>query len=211
MSDKYLIYGYKFAGDHPHAGEWCYVGQTSRALHLRHNGHLRDDLAIDYFLRDYPAHWSGPHIILDNISHESVAELEEHFANHYDTWQPRGFNGAAGSVLSQDTRNKMSARKIGVKRPPDVCRNIAASKTGDKNYWFGKRHSPETLEIMSAAQAGENAYWFGKKQPAEMVAKRVAKNTGQRRTVEQSRRMSQAQVLRRARERAEKEAQNALS
>lgn len=115
---------------------------------------------------------------------------------------------------------KIRARLVGKKKTPAHCAALGASRRGkklsaehrvklseahigEKNHFFGKRHSPETIAKMtgkkrtpehcaalSAAFAGEKHPLFGTKQSPETIAKKVAKLSGQKRTPEQRARIS---------------------
>ena len=65
-----------------------------------------------------------------------------------------------GKIVSEVTRKKMSTAASGK-------RNGMYGKTGDKNPFYGKKHSQESRQKMSAAQKGEKSHNYGKKFSAE--------------------------------------------
>ena len=172
----FTVYGYKYAGDHPCAGAWCYVGITIQGIRRRHRNHkagTKQD--IDNFMQACPNHCSGPHIIATPDTEEEMGRLEKHYADTYGTWIPHGFNYRAGDVTTAEVRRK-----------------ISEANSGDKHYFFGKTHSAETRRKISDANTGANSHWFGKHHTAETLQKMSAANRGQKRSAETRRKMSVA-------------------
>ncbi|MEK6882435.1 MAG: NUMOD3 domain-containing DNA-binding protein [Nanoarchaeota archaeon] len=81
-----------------------------------------------------------------------------------------------GKKCSQETRDKISAAQIGKKRKPSS--QEAKEKIGKANK--GKKKPPRTKEHCAAISASK----AGKKQTPELIAKRVASNTGKKRSEE---------------------------
>jgi hypothetical protein len=67
-------------------------------------------------------------------------------------------------------------------------------KKGQVSPNKGKKASLETIEKLRLSHLGQKSvkYWLGKKQPQEMIDKRTAKIIGQKRTLEQRKRMSES-------------------
>lgn len=61
-----------------------------------------------------------------------------------------GGDGTRGTLLTETQRNKISKRQL-----------------GEKNHFFGKKHTPETRKKMSESQTGEKHAMFGKKHRLE--------------------------------------------
>ena len=85
----------------------------------------------------------------------------------------KGKKTRLGAVLSQETKDKIGAGNRGKIRKSK--RNPLSSKTiehlaeigktlvGEKNPFFGKKHSEETRKKLSAGKTGEKHPFFGKK------------------------------------------------
>ena len=61
-----------------------------------------------------------------------------------------GGDGTKGMLLTETQRNEISQRQL-----------------GEKNHFFGKKHTPETRKRMSKAQTGEKHSMFGRKHRTE--------------------------------------------
>ncbi len=61
-----------------------------------------------------------------------------------------GGDGTKGMLLTETQRNEISQRQL-----------------GEKNHFFGKKHTPETRKRMSKAQTGEKHSMFGRKHKTE--------------------------------------------
>jgi hypothetical protein len=61
-----------------------------------------------------------------------------------------GGDGTKGMLLTETQRNEISQRQL-----------------GEKNHFFGKKHTPETKKRMSKAQTGEKHSMFGRKHKTE--------------------------------------------
>ena len=159
-SDKFKVYCYRFAGDHPHAGEVCYVGTTQRSLKLRHKDHRHLDLEIDQFMRDYPHHVSGIEHLASAFNGQSMLDTEKQLADYYDCWSPKGFNCAAGGVFHREMRQRMSASSKNKPKSKKHRDNISKSKQGAKNPMYGKRHPDWLIRKIAASNSGSNHKQF---------------------------------------------------
>jgi hypothetical protein len=68
--------------------------------------------------------------------------------------------------------NKGNKHSLGCHRTEEERRKMSEAKKGEKNYWFGKKHSDETKRKMSEAKKGKKGYWSGRKQSEETRRKR---------------------------------------
>ncbi len=67
-----------------------------------------------------------------------------------------------GSILSEQTRLKMSISRKGIKPSTDTKRKLSESKMGKKNPNYGKSPSKETIKKMSLSHKGEkSSLWRG--------------------------------------------------
>ncbi len=82
-----------------------------------------------------------------------------------------GGEGTSGHVASKETRAKISeAAKIRV-LSEETRAKISASTTGEKNPFFGKKHSEESKSKNSAAHKGRPSHFKGKHHPEETMEK----------------------------------------
>lgn len=127
----------------------------------KHNGKI----PVDENNQTYEIHHIDGNRENNNISNLKCVSKREHAQIHFDQKE----FAAAYAILK---RTKGVSRDFtGWKHSEETKQKISMSITGDKNPMFGR-----TREDRKG-----NGYWNGKKQPAELVAKRVAKNTGQKR------------------------------
>ena len=68
-----------------------------------------------------------------------------------------GGDGAPGIVLSQERRTQISRFQAGRPKP-------WASRSGEANTFYGKKHTLESLKQQSSAKQGENNPMFGRVQ-----------------------------------------------
>lgn len=69
---------------------------------------------------------------------------------------------AIGHILSEDTKRKISEKHKGKVVPDKVRQKISASMIGEKNHFYGKKHSDETKKLQSSLKAGSNHPGYGK-------------------------------------------------
>jgi len=88
-----------------------------------------------------------------------------------------------GKIVTEETKKKMS------KNHADI--------NGEKNPFFGKRHTPEALKKMSENRKGKNAgekhHYFGKHRSEEVKRKISDKNKGQQHSEEAKKKISEFQ------------------
>ena len=130
---RFLIYAYRYAGDHPYAGDVCYVGVTERTLAQRHRSHLCNNLAVDEFLRTFPDHISDIQHIATAFDGQGMLDTEEALTDFYDCWAPRGFNYRAGGKFSAEIIEKLREAAM------------------NNQHFKGKKHRPEAIEKMREA------------------------------------------------------------
>lgn len=81
-----------------------------------------------------------------------------------------------GIVTPANTRKKISEALTGIKRSPEFCEKLGASRRGKKHPFFGKTLSPE--HRAKIARPGALNHRFGKTMSAEQKAKISATKTG---------------------------------
>lgn len=135
------------------------------------------------FLKDREQYWMDQTKCIDNLF-------------GYNTFPAT--RSTLGFVRSAEDRESNIKRQRGIPKHTEESRKkISEALKGSKNHmwnirekhpWFGKKHSKKTLRLMSERQKGENNPMYGK---------RASKETRKR--------MKEAQLKRRERERIEKE------
>ena len=68
-----------------------------------------------------------------------------------------GGEGASGVILSQERKQQISAFHSGRPKP-------WASRPGDKNTFYNKKHNEKSKELQSKVKQGQNNPMFGRKQ-----------------------------------------------
>ena len=89
-----------------------------------------------------------------------------------------GGDGSSGTVVSEETRRKISEATKGKNNPfynkshsEESRRKISEAAKGENNYWCGKSHSNETKKKISQANKGENHPLYGKSHSEETKIK----------------------------------------
>jgi hypothetical protein len=89
-----------------------------------------------------------------------------------------GGDGSSGTVVSEETRRKISEATKGKNNPfynkshsEEARRKISEAAKGENNYWYGKSHSNETKKKISEANKGENHPLYGKSHSEETKIK----------------------------------------
>lgn len=121
-------------------------------------------------------------IIADNITWENACNKEMELIQFYGradkkngtlcNWTDGG-EGAKGAIVSGETKKKISAGKIGKKRPPitpETRERLSNAMKGKMPKNFSYLHSPEIVRRRIIAQKGS--------QTKETIKKRIAKWTG---------------------------------
>jgi group I intron endonuclease len=141
-----------------------YIGRTYKSLYARlaeHLAVLKNGNHNQKFQRCYNKYGPESFIIelLENASAENIRGLEEHYINKY--WGDKKLlncskNGTGGHTTAGYSEEELAVYKA----------KLSVSKLGDKNHFYGKRHSEASIEKQRLASTG-------KKQSEETKAKRV--------------------------------------
>ena len=117
-----------------------YIGQTRQdaektriPIHLTGKGNQILKRAIEKYGKDAFTY----EILHDGIIPEFLGDLEIEAIAKYNTVVPNGYNlthGGEGGIPSEETRKKLS---------------------GERNHFYGKKHSPETRRKISEAKEGK--------------------------------------------------------
>jgi len=116
-----------------------YIGSTKNSFEQRKGNHWTSLQRGDHRNPSLQASWnkygeeSFSWEILLNCDESMLLAEEDRLIEKYNTMSPHGFNlkGAERIVISEETRQRMSE-----------------SKMGEKNNFYGKKHSPETLKVL---------------------------------------------------------------
>ena len=124
-----------------------YVGQTRQKLNRRISQHKssKRESGIDAAIRKYG--WDGNFTIevLEVCPVEKLSEREIFFIAELDCKAPKGYNlkdGGSGTNPSEETRARISANH--------------ADFSGEKNPFYGKKHTKEECAIMSSSKKGKS-------------------------------------------------------
>ena len=83
-----------------------------------------------------------------------------------------GGEGVSGLRHSEAARAKMSADRKGRSHRAETRVKMAATRGGQNNAFFGRRHSEETKQkIAETKKANPTGYWRGKQRPDDTKAK----------------------------------------
>lgn len=144
-----------------------YIGQTRRSLGLRMSGHIavsKDPIRRSRSVLAQAIHKYGIEsfewvVLRECSTQKEVDAAEREFIDTYGTLSPDGYNlrtgGGPGWIPSEETRKKMSAAKIGVKRSA-----AARKRQGDATR--GKPKTPEHRAAISAGLKGRPLAWAHK-------------------------------------------------
>jgi hypothetical protein len=179
----------------PRTGEVRYVGKSNDPIR-RLQGHLQSARAdkpwgVCRWIRDLAAVGLTPGVVvIDQVSADEWEPAEVEWIAHFRSAGARLTNTAPGGLggfspeaiekahaakrgvaASLETRAKMSAAKLGVKKSPEHVEAVRKALTGRANgplsaetkakisaSLTGRRRSPETRTRMSAARRGERCY-----------------------------------------------------
>jgi group I intron endonuclease len=122
----------------------AYIGQTTRSVEVRWKEHKNDKRACRALFRaicKYGAENFTVYVLCQCNSIEELNEKEKFYINELNSIVPNGYNlrtGGLNSLMSDDSKNKMSI-----------------SHLGEKNFNFGKHKSEETKNKISVANLGK--------------------------------------------------------
>lgn len=148
-----------------------YIGITQQDINKRwKNGYGYKNSYFGNAVKKYGWDNISHHVIISGVNKEFAMEMEKYFINLYQTTDKNiGYNQTTGGEIPQiteDVKKKISdGNKKFWKEHPEVVKRIAEKRKGIQ---FSEEHKRKLSEAKK-----------GKKQPKEMIAKRVAKLTGE--------------------------------
>ena len=136
-------------------------------------------------------------IIFSGLTREEAFQFEIKLIKQYDSSNPqKGYNlstggkgGSTGTILSQETRLKMSKSRTGTKHPmygkhhtDDTKKKISEKFSGENHPQFGTHRSAETKMKLRCANSGENHPLYGKHLPLS-TRQKIKENNGKSKPV----------------------------
>lgn len=205
MNQNYLIY--KFTSP---SGK-SYIGQTNNLI-KRFSAHRRSNVKTVFCsaIKKYGFDNFTHEILKENLNVDDANYWEEFFIKNHNTIYPFGYNlhsGGRNHVATIETKKKITDALLA--RPPmsdKTKAKMSESRTGNKNPFFGKKHSELTKQKMSNARKNRKEYTDeqklkisqaistahkGKKRSAETIEKIKISNTGKKRTKETCEKLSE--------------------
>lgn len=124
-----------------------YIGQTTRTLEQRKNRHLNDaknnnGSVFQRAIRKYGEKNFKWEILIYNIELKYLDFFEVNLIRHHNSLCPKGYNldsgGSKNKIVSEETKKK-----------------ISDSVSGEKNGFFGKKHTEKTKEKIRKSKKGK--------------------------------------------------------
>lgn len=177
-----------------------YIGKTGRTLKKRIKEHLYEASSnrccylLHKAIRKYGSENFKWEIIDRCLFEESLNELEKYYIKKFNSLKPNGYNiyeGGEGITLgtkmSTETRQKMSASRMGEKNPQYGMRKELSTNYGNKhtdeykehmskrcsgsgNPFYGRKHKEETIKLYKQRVGNKNGF-YGRKHTPESIQK----------------------------------------
>jgi len=149
-----------------------YIGKTSKSVQKRLNEHIKlsekgSTYKFHKAIRKYGIENIESSILEDNICSEKVNEREKYWIAYYDTYK-NGYNMTEGGDGGDTISNHPNREKI--------CKKISEANSGERNGFYGKKHSEENKQKWSEQMKG-NSLAKGYKHTEEAKNKIAEKNT----------------------------------
>jgi group I intron endonuclease len=143
----------------------CYIGQTTKNLNIRMNGHLNDKArknpafcnAMNKYGKD-SIEWE---IIDEAFSLEELNEKEKYWISFFNSYinainsngynMTLGGNSTLGWIPSEETKKKISSSLTGLF---SGNKNPQYGKRGELSYWWGRKHTEESKNKIRLANTG---------------------------------------------------------
>lgn len=133
--------------------------------------------------------------ILCECKREQLNEFEKYYVDLFQTFNSKfGMNltdgGGSTGKHSDETIKKQSESHKGIFPSDETRKKLSESNKGEKNGFFGKKHSDETKKKISESKMGSVGYWTGKKFSNETRKKLSESHKGQKHSDEWRRKQS---------------------
>lgn len=151
-----------------------YIGQTIQSLNKRWRKHKHDYKRLNYPLyramRKYGSENFQIEILTECINQEELDAQERDYTDFYGAWfHQKGYVLKAGNgqgALSEEMKKQIAKTNTGKKASEETKKKMSDARKGEKNHFYGKKHTEEIKQKLSEIQ-------FGKKQSEGTVKKRI--------------------------------------
>lgn len=171
-----------------------YIGKTTCGLNKRKIDHLSDarrqrhNIIFYRAIRKYGEENFKWEIIDRCLFPDVLLEMEKHYIAKFNCKTPNGYNmtdggeGVCGCIKTKETIEKIRAAHLGKRLSPHHKMKISESERGEKNQFYGKKHSEKSKELIRQSYfkryKKENHPNFGKHLSEETRAKISASHMG---------------------------------
>lgn len=136
----------------------AYIGQTVRTLEQRKVQHLKSKncRAFNHALQKYGSENFEWDVLYTAPDLETLNFMEDYYITKHNTLGPDGYNLMAGGkngVHSEETKQKISKAKIGIRCSESTKEKIGNANRGNKSA-LGKKHSLESQQKRSKTLKG---------------------------------------------------------
>ena len=155
-----------------------YIGQTTKTVKERFKAHAKLPYRIGRAIRKHGVDMFTTAILKECENKEDLDRWEKHFIKSRNTLSPNGYNlteGGEGGIpcaevcakisakrmgheVSAKTRAILSAKNTGTIQTPEAREKNAESHRGEKNHFFGKRHTKESVMKNALAHRSKSPY-----------------------------------------------------
>ena len=154
-----------------------YVGQSVDPLHRWHHESY-EKAVIGHALRKYGVECFDSQILFWVETQDAANFWECYLIELYGTLSPNGYNIKDGGSHGNPFAGK-SAVEMEV-----VSAKMSKAHEGEKNHFYGRKHSPENLAKNSAANQGRKNPMWGRKHSLETLAKMSEAHRGRKPSLE---------------------------
>ena len=149
----------------------CYIGQS-----INYSARIREHIkrhdrksVISLAIKKYGVDNFKFELICNDLNSSYLNDLEIYFISKYESsTKINGYNVAGGGqfntrlstkskeLISNKLKGRQSPNK-GNKYSPELIEEMRERSLGDKNHFYGKKHSEESLEKMRSIKTGKTA------------------------------------------------------
>ena len=165
MREKYIVYEHKNIFNKKR-----YIGITSQQAKERWKRGSSYSKKTKIYKAIQKYGWDGfeHNILYKNLSKKEAEEKEIELIKKYNTTNDKfGYNiqngGSSNGKFTQETKDKISKAKKGIKLTEETKQKMSNSKKGKLHWNYGQKTSPKTIEKMKKSHLGHSAWNKGKK------------------------------------------------
>ena len=174
-----------------------YIGQTIRPFKKRLVAHLSSNSLIGRAIKKNGIEKFS--ISMNEVPEYFLDNFERNLIVVYKSLSPEGYNletgGSKNKHISNESRQKMSKKRIGKKQSNETIKKRADAIKGEKHYLYGKKMSPEMKDKLSKAHEGKyrgkDSPHYGKHRSDETKKKLSDSIKGRHLPEEQRRKLSE--------------------